>query len=323
MAKPAWESQSWRGQAVFLSEMPVRIAASCFQDSLRRPGQIRAWRWKGRWEMPRPSAASSTLLCTLGLPSDAPQGAPKERAEETGNLPEAWGAARCSGKVCVFLSLFLFSLSSPPPPPPAGGLSQGSACFLSGSRWGSETEPVAAEAAAAVTQRLPAARAAHLRARTLPRACGGGCRVCAGRGPAAAGGGGDAPSPCTARREAQPPCSTASRGRGRLPHWQSVSAAASDLGGWCECAVNDCINTLLQRRTRGHSSPQENSPRFKHTHPTSLPLSAAALESSFLSVFSCAAVAASLSWMDSKRFSLVVIWTVGKSSESHGAGPRE
>ena len=42
-------------------------------------------------------------------------------------------------------------------------------------------------------------------------------------------------------------------------------------------------------------------------------------QSSFLTVFSCAVVAASMSWIDSKRLPFMVIFTLGKSQKSHGA----
>jgi len=42
-------------------------------------------------------------------------------------------------------------------------------------------------------------------------------------------------------------------------------------------------------------------------------------KSSFASVFSCAILAASMSWIDSKRLPLMVILTLGKSQKSHGA----
>jgi len=78
----------------------------------------------------------------------------------------------------------------------------------------------------------------------------------------------------------------------------------------------ECLNKKIyyNKRHVAINPPQNTPPRFEHTYPNVLATFWSLFwKSYFVSVFSCAFVAASMSWIDSKRLPFMVILTLGKS----------
>ena len=94
-----------------------------------------------------------------------------------------------------------------------------------------------------------------------------------------------------------------------------LRAIPSVIKKYGEC-LNEKKNTV--KDTLPLIPLKKTPPRFGHTYPNVLATFWSS-SGSPVSVFSCAVVAASMSWIDSKRLPFMVILTLGKSQKSYGA----